>query len=348
MTDFVAIKQALLNLQADITAQQATVQALIDAVNSDKGAALGIATLDANSRLQPAQHPALTSGQIYIGSAGNVPVTESLLNAIASRSTNSANQPLVLDGSGLVSTSNIPSSIVTGASFRGTWNASTNSPTLTSSVGTNGHWYYVGTAGSTTLNGIVSWQKGDIVIFNNGTTAWEKIDGSDAVISVQADGGTAKQGAVSLALTEFNLTTNNALVGVAGKAAAVSELPSSLVPKNIGNSLFFTVLQGASDSFGFIVKHRSINTGASFRAEVFNFVGHAYFHTGSITSPFQTFAIFEVRGESATLLNAGAGWTGVSLTYNTGTDAWTFNNTPSASNINCYFVGIGHNKNRLP
>ena len=44
---------------------------------------------------------------------------------------------------------------VTGTlSYQGTWNASTNTPTLASSTGTNGYYYVVGTAGSTNLNGI--------------------------------------------------------------------------------------------------------------------------------------------------------------------------------------------------
>ena len=45
-------------------------------------------------------------------------------------------------------------SAVGGLSYQGTWNASTNTPTLTSSVGVSGYYYVVDTAGSTNLNGI--------------------------------------------------------------------------------------------------------------------------------------------------------------------------------------------------
>jgi hypothetical protein len=44
---------------------------------------------------------------------------------------------------------------------------------LTSSVGTQGHYYIVATAGSTTLNGISSWAVGDTVIFSG--SVWQKI-----------------------------------------------------------------------------------------------------------------------------------------------------------------------------
>jgi len=60
--------------------------------------------------------------------------------------------------------------------YQGTWNANTNSPTLTSSVGTAGYYYVVTTAGNTTLNGVSGWNIGDWAIFSNG--AWQKIPGS--------------------------------------------------------------------------------------------------------------------------------------------------------------------------
>ena len=53
-----------------------------------------------------------------------------------------------------------------GVTYQGTWNASTNSPSLTSSVGTKGYYYVVSVAGSTNLNGITDWKLGDWAIFN--------------------------------------------------------------------------------------------------------------------------------------------------------------------------------------
>ena len=41
-----------------------------------------------------------------------------------------------------------------GVIYAGTWNASTNDPTLTSGVGTKGEYYVVSVAGSTNLDGI--------------------------------------------------------------------------------------------------------------------------------------------------------------------------------------------------
>lgn len=69
-----------------------------------------------------------------------------------------------------------------GLSYQGTWNASTNTPTLTSGVGINGYYYVVATAGSTNLDGITDWQIGDWLLFNG--TAWQKIDQSDIIQSI--------------------------------------------------------------------------------------------------------------------------------------------------------------------
>lgn len=72
--------------------------------------------------------------------------------------------------------------------YKGTWNASTNTPTLASGVGTKGDYYVVSVAGTTNLDGITDWQIGDWAIFNG--SAWQKIDNTDSVTSVNGQTGT--------------------------------------------------------------------------------------------------------------------------------------------------------------
>ena len=69
--------------------------------------------------------------------------------------------------------------------FQGTWNASTNSPTLASGTGTSGDYYIVSVAGTTNLDGITDWEIGDWAVFAN--TTWTKIDNSQ-VGDVTGDG----------------------------------------------------------------------------------------------------------------------------------------------------------------
>lgn len=63
---------------------------------------------------------------------------------------------------------------IDAAAYQGTWDATANSPTLATSVGTNGHVYKVATAGSTTLNAVTSWAVGDYLIFDGWSQAWLK------------------------------------------------------------------------------------------------------------------------------------------------------------------------------
>ena len=92
-------------------------------------------------------------------------------------------------------------SVAGGLSYQGTWNASTNTPTLASGVGINGYYYIVATAGSTNLDGITDWQIGDWLMFNG--TIWQKIDQSNLVTSVNG-----QTGAVSLTTTDISEGTN--------------------------------------------------------------------------------------------------------------------------------------------
>ncbi len=91
--------------------------------------------------------------------------------------------------------------LVGGVQYKGTWNAATNTPTLVSSVGVQGNYYVVSVAGNTNLNGITDWKLGDWAIFNG--SAWEKVDNTDAVISVNG-----KIGEVVLTTTDIAEGTN--------------------------------------------------------------------------------------------------------------------------------------------
>jgi hypothetical protein len=104
------------------------------------------------------------------------------------------------------------SALVGGVMYQGTWNASTNSPNITSSVGTKGYYYIVATAGSTNINGITDWKVGDWIIFNGST--WDKVDNTDAVSSVNG-----YTGAVSLTTSDIAEGTNEYFTTTRARAA---------------------------------------------------------------------------------------------------------------------------------
>ena len=85
---------------------------------------------------------------------------------------------------------NLIGTIPAGLVFQGTWNAATNTPTLTSGSGTTGHFYIVSTDGSTNLDGITDWKVGDWAVFveQGASDQWEKVDNS-SVLDGSGTGG---------------------------------------------------------------------------------------------------------------------------------------------------------------
>jgi len=133
-------------------------------------------------------------GTMSTQNSNNISVTGGSMSSVtisdyvATATKGVANGVASLDGSGTVPVSQLPAAVLGALSYQGTWNASTNTPTLTSSVGTKGYYYVVSVAGSTNLNGITDWQVGDWAVYNG--TAWQKIDNTDAVTSVNGYTGT--------------------------------------------------------------------------------------------------------------------------------------------------------------
>jgi hypothetical protein len=126
--------------------------------------------------------------------------SQSVLDTLASLQTQITNLiPSQTGNSGKFLTTNGTalswSSVAGGLSYQGTWNASTNTPTLASSTGTNGYYYIVSTAGSTNLNGITDWQIGDWLMFNG--SVWQKIDQTNSVTSVNGQTGAVSVGTVT-------------------------------------------------------------------------------------------------------------------------------------------------------
>ena len=85
----------------------------------------------------------------------------------------------------LTSLQNQINALVEGLSYQGNWNASTNTPTLASGVGTQGYFYIVSVAGTTNIDGITDWQPGDWIIFNG--SIWQKIDQSWATAGANSN-----------------------------------------------------------------------------------------------------------------------------------------------------------------
>lgn len=124
--------------------------------------------------------------------------------------------------------------------YQGTWDASTNTPTLVSSVGTKGFYYVVNVAGSTNLNGITDWKVNDIAVFNG--AVWEKIDNTDAVTSVNG-----QTGAVVLTAADVGATPNTTYV-LAGTGLSGGGQLNANVTLDLANTAVVAASYGAADN----------------------------------------------------------------------------------------------------
>lgn len=98
---------------------------------------------------------------------------------------NSSGDGISLDVTGKIPTELLPDSVTGAMIFKGTWDANTNTPTLSNGGGggDNGDFFIVSVTGTTSIDGISDWEVGDWII-NTGGTLWEKIDNTASVLAV--------------------------------------------------------------------------------------------------------------------------------------------------------------------
>jgi len=70
--------------------------------------------------------------------------------------------------------------------FKGTWDASSNNPELTSGIGKKGNYYIVSQAGSTSIDNESNWEVGDWIIFSG--TEWQRLNTADGTVQASEKG----------------------------------------------------------------------------------------------------------------------------------------------------------------
>lgn len=138
---------------------------------------------------------------------------------------NVANGLLQLDGNGRIPSAQLT---VDAMQWNGTWNASTNTPTLIDGTGSPGDTYRVTVGGTRNLgSGNITFDVGDWAILN-ASSVWEKADMTDAVNSVAGLNGDITASALRTALSLVigtNVQAQNAnLQALAGLVSAANKL----------------------------------------------------------------------------------------------------------------------------
>jgi hypothetical protein len=148
--------------------------------------------------------------------------------------------------------------VIGALNYKGTWDAATNDPTLTSSVGTKGDYYVVSVAGSTNLDGTTLWGIGDWAVFNG--TIWQKVDGGDS--------GNFVNISVS-ALTGYMYANGTSNV-TASTTIPNSGLANSTI--TLGNTTL--TLGGTTSNVGDLTVANVTILGGTTNASVFNFTSN--------------------------------------------------------------------------
>lgn len=120
--------------------------------------------------------------------------------------------------------------------YKGTWNASTNTPTLASSVGAKGDYYVVSVAGTTNLNGEALWGVGDWATFNG--SVWQRVEGGNTINATTVSASTSVSTPVIQALSSAGGTlkndagTNQMQWGLGGGNNLSLEVATNINPAN--------------------------------------------------------------------------------------------------------------------
>jgi len=223
-----------------------------------------------------------TSGQITVtngdGSSGNPNIAITPTGVTSGTYGNASTIPVFTVNS-LGQITSISTQAINAPTYQGIWNANTNTPTLVSSVGTQGYYYVVSVAGNTNLNGVTGWNVGDWAIFSGGI--WEKIPGSSTE-------------------SFTNLITTNLQVGgltgymyannTTGNVTASTTIPTTALSGTITNAqLANSTISGVS--LGSNLFSLTLGTGLS---------GSSYNGSGAITAAIANTAVAAASYGSAT------------------------------------------------
>jgi len=118
--------------------------------------------------------------------------------------------------------------------YKGTWNASTNSPALSSGAGTRGDYYVVSVAGSTTLDGISNWGVGDWATFNG--SVWQRVEGGADLngVNLSVSGTSTLSGLTASTALALDASKNVVSVTNTGSGNNVLATSPSLTTPAIG------------------------------------------------------------------------------------------------------------------
>lgn len=154
-----------------------------------------------NSMISSVAWSKITSTPTTISGYGITDTTAQLLGGLSITGSSITSADSILSAFGKVQ--NQINGLLGGAIYKGTYNATTNTPTLVDGTGTAGYYYVVNVAGNQNFgSGVINFNIGDWAIYNG--TIWQKVDNTDAVSDVNG-----AIGSISLVGTANRITVTS-------------------------------------------------------------------------------------------------------------------------------------------
>jgi hypothetical protein len=210
-----------------------------------------------------------TSSGVYVTGTATATTFSGDLNGTINTATTAVTKPNATNDTTVATTAfvqNLIGTIPAGLVFQGTWNAATNTPTLSSGSGTTGHFYIVSTDGSTNLDGITDWKVGDWAVFveQGATDAWEKVDNS----SVLDGAGTGQTVAMWSGSGTSNTLTNAPITFSGNDATFAGTIDSKAITAlakgaQLGTSGYYinSTFKDTGDNVGVFLAHNDTANG---------------------------------------------------------------------------------------
>lgn len=229
--------------------------------------------------------------------------------------------------------------------YKGTWNASTNTPTLASGAGTKGDYYVVSVAGTTSLDGISNWGVGDWAVFNG--SVWQRVEGGADLNGVNLSvTGNSDLGNVRVAGNTISSTNANGNIALTPNGTGEVDITKVDID---GGAIDGTTIGAASRAAG---SFSSLTSGARVIVDAASSAGITDISYGSLSggafvnTPAGTIGYLAVGGNGAvafsqnqvsTVAGASAATPGLSTLADTNTGIWY----PAADTFEIVTGGVG-------
>lgn len=234
--------------------RKALVDGIINDAKVDAAAAIALsklATVTADRALVSNGSGVVSAASVTATELGYVSGVTSAIqtqlgNKIESSEKGANNGVCPLDAGGKISVTYLPNSIM---EYKGTWAASTNTPTLANGTGNAGDVYISTDTGTVDFGaGNITFAAGDWVIYNGAT--WEKAINSNSVVSVNG-----QTGVVVLDTSHISENTNLYFTDERAQDAVAAAIAAGT---HVGIAITYT---DASNLFNFEVKYDDSSIG---------------------------------------------------------------------------------------